>query len=34
MPQHVEFGLCSWQEGESQSSWYERIDQLHFDNKW
>lgn len=33
IPQHVEFGLCSWQEGESQSSWYERIDQLHFDNK-
>ncbi len=33
IPQHVEFGICNWREGESQSSWYQRIDQLHFDNK-
>ena len=31
--QHVEFDLCNWRESESQSSWYQRIDQLHFDNK-
>jgi GGDEF domain-containing protein len=33
IPQHVEFGICNWREGESQSSWYQRIDQLHFDYK-